>query len=710
MPRSRKRDESENDPARDTTQTAPKRQRVSLACDACRAAREKCDGGKPQCGPCTSQKRQCTYTPASKKRGVATGYLRTLESSIAWLFEYSPDCEKALHTFLNEKRTLDPRLQKKWTKSRVHNEVMRMLSDTPPTQKDASPGDDSDQDVADPGSSQYLDATPSDRVYSPQQRHSRGRRAPEVTMYQLPSNWRDLMSTHFSHTHQWLPIVDRDDLMRTIEVYPDHGLALDINDIRCAEHAQLWAVLALASYQTPSSESGLEPKTLFSLARGLMPSESRTYRQPHVAALLLHGLVLLGQDSPLAASLVVGSACRIALQLHASNKFDLLPGSRTTRDGMRPLGARIVAACCVLETWSSLTLGQPAGLSSELNLILQGSLSASDEVQRAMQSQMTTGSEDSEAEAVLWQLHRFGNLLEEGFRKRAMAGAGRITSEDLVKSLDSQFGYCNTLLHEDTTPRNPPAYLLQLAFLTATVALATQCRPSLLSTVFEVAESCLSNIGEAGTPPLAVAFLKIVLSRADNVSEHEKQRWRDVISKAQGPWSPIPGVSRETSSFTQPQPQTLGEGSGARRPSERFPVPGFNNTPDFTRTAHGQLPMDYAASFQDQRMPHEGIVAMNEGSAGIGGAGILSPEQGQSSRPTSQLPHRMPLQSPSLAKGPALLYGNPAAQGIDYDAIMEELGSIDCNDVVESDQFLTNLGFAPDYDLGDMFQQGYFMG
>ncbi|KAK2071421.1 hypothetical protein P8C59_005849 [Phyllachora maydis] len=39
----------------------PKRQRVSRACDQCRAAREKCDGIQPQCHPCLSQNRPCTY-------------------------------------------------------------------------------------------------------------------------------------------------------------------------------------------------------------------------------------------------------------------------------------------------------------------------------------------------------------------------------------------------------------------------------------------------------------------------------------------------------------------------------------------------------------------------------------------------------------------------------------------------------------------------
>lgn len=118
---------------------APKRQRVSLACDACRTARERCDGTRPKCGTCVSQNRTCSYTPTAKKRGVQTGYLRTIELSLAWLlYEQAPESEDALYRLLtNEGGVLQKkgkaadRLHKKWTKSRVNKEIGRLLSGTP---------------------------------------------------------------------------------------------------------------------------------------------------------------------------------------------------------------------------------------------------------------------------------------------------------------------------------------------------------------------------------------------------------------------------------------------------------------------------------------------------------------------------------------------------------------------------------------------------
>lgn len=57
----------------------PKRQRVSRACDSCRSKKDKCDGVQPVCSTCASLCRPCTYKANPKKRGLPTGYIRTLE-------------------------------------------------------------------------------------------------------------------------------------------------------------------------------------------------------------------------------------------------------------------------------------------------------------------------------------------------------------------------------------------------------------------------------------------------------------------------------------------------------------------------------------------------------------------------------------------------------------------------------------------------------
>lgn len=92
-----KRARGTSPPPNGTDSTTPaKRSRVSRACDQCRASREKCDGVKPVCHTCDTQKRSCTYDEPPKKRGIQPNYIRTLELTLAWLFQTVPETQTAL--------------------------------------------------------------------------------------------------------------------------------------------------------------------------------------------------------------------------------------------------------------------------------------------------------------------------------------------------------------------------------------------------------------------------------------------------------------------------------------------------------------------------------------------------------------------------------------------------------------------------------------
>ncbi|CAK7232321.1 hypothetical protein SCUCBS95973_008220 [Sporothrix curviconia] len=122
-----------------------KRQRVSRACDQCRAMREKCDGAQPQCSSCVTQRRACSYKTSPKKRGVQTGYIRTLELTLSSLLDEVPGCAEAVDTLFggeaasrlfspeltgNQQKDLDRhnRLHQRWHKSRARKEINRLLS------------------------------------------------------------------------------------------------------------------------------------------------------------------------------------------------------------------------------------------------------------------------------------------------------------------------------------------------------------------------------------------------------------------------------------------------------------------------------------------------------------------------------------------------------------------------------------------------------
>lgn len=59
-----------------------KRKRVSRACDACFAKKDRCDGAQPICRVCKDLDRQCTYDRPERKRGPLQGVRQRLEGQI----------------------------------------------------------------------------------------------------------------------------------------------------------------------------------------------------------------------------------------------------------------------------------------------------------------------------------------------------------------------------------------------------------------------------------------------------------------------------------------------------------------------------------------------------------------------------------------------------------------------------------------------------
>jgi hypothetical protein len=128
---------SNQEKRRQATQDVPvKRFRVSRACDQCRTAREKCDGKQPTCSPCQETMRACAYTSNPKKRGLQPGYIRSLEMTLAFIFQHNPEVESAVYSQLAQENTAllargtkeANRLHKSWMKSRFCRDVTKALS------------------------------------------------------------------------------------------------------------------------------------------------------------------------------------------------------------------------------------------------------------------------------------------------------------------------------------------------------------------------------------------------------------------------------------------------------------------------------------------------------------------------------------------------------------------------------------------------------
>lgn len=384
------------------TPTPAKRQRVSRACDQCRAAREKCDGVQPQCHSCVSQSRPCTYEANPKKRGVATGYIRTLELALAWIFDQVSGTEDALNAAIahengrvraiitgNDAGGAD-RLHKKWRKSRAHKGIDHILSGgtavPSPMQDERSPSLDASHTEDEPATvspnlddnkaeelSRLIPATPVQQSLSSQ--HGKlldkspdipsGPRPVSFPIDRLklpPNHWR-LLDIYFSYTHSWLPILEKQALFQTSYMYTEEGLDVNPDDASSAVHAELWSALALASLQNAAcSQSGLgeatngrlSPTDIYDVARHLIPSEQGPFQINHARALILLSLVCLSHGDPTGASLLVGSGIRVALSIDPSQQD-------YERQRIKP----VLMGCFIVETILSVRYNQLPHLREE---------------------------------------------------------------------------------------------------------------------------------------------------------------------------------------------------------------------------------------------------------------------------------------------------------------------------------------------------------
>ncbi|KIH89733.1 hypothetical protein SPBR_06572 [Sporothrix brasiliensis 5110] len=372
-----------------TSVPAPKRQRVSRACDQCRAMREKCDGAQPQCSSCVAQRRACTYKTSPKKRGVQTGYIRTLELTLSSLLDEVPGCADALDGLFGRRggdaarRLFNPeagaagnqqqqqqdlerhnRLHRRWHKSRARREIDRLLSTDGFSATVARPVSDdragSDDDTSPEGPGRAPDTlsgepaasaiawSPSENTI-PSPRSGTGGHTDDVhcnSRVPLPPNHWQLLDVYFSYTHCWFPILERQDLLKAVYQYERElgepasaPTASATPSSPSAATAELWSVLALASFQnaasrsrqqadpntaTPTATSTATPSTIhcdpslawpphriYNVARQMIPLDDGPFEIPHARALLLLALINVGRRRHTAARVLVALSRQI---------------------------------------------------------------------------------------------------------------------------------------------------------------------------------------------------------------------------------------------------------------------------------------------------------------------------------------------------------------------------------------------------------------
>ena len=169
----------------------------------------------------------------------------------------------------------------------------------------------------------------------------------------LPQNAPQLLDLYFSHTHCWLPILERSKILKSYYYACKTGGRQDDSN---PDMATLWAIFALTQQQTKH----LEPQTpamgvgftkeMYQHARCRIPTEEGPISISHVQALLLLTLVQIGLGDWQAAWLLVGQAVRLSISL----------GLQESQ--MRQRGKHTFHGCFIIDTVISAKLDRPSHL------------------------------------------------------------------------------------------------------------------------------------------------------------------------------------------------------------------------------------------------------------------------------------------------------------------------------------------------------------
>ncbi|KAK3320157.1 fungal-specific transcription factor domain-containing protein [Cercophora scortea] len=759
------------DPLSSAVPAPVKRQRVSRACDQCRAAREKCDGIRPQCYPCVTQHRPCTYTASPKKRGVQTGYIRTLELALAWVFENSPGSEDALSAVLTQGGQMhnllggkDPggaeRVHRKWRRSRVSKSIdlilaggiapssyrdkLSPLEDASDTEGEAhasttprlisrdqgAPGPDPSGGIdiprkapRDPPRSS-ADSLPPVELPPSSPPSSTFVTSASPARLKLPANHWRLLDIYFSYTHSWLPILDKQDLFQALYQYAEQGLVVSPGEALPPVHAELWSVLALAAFQDRASSkisptldydhSQRSPAELYDIARDLIPFEDGKFHVQHARALLLLSLVNLGRGHHTSAWLLVGLATRISLD--TTTRQSLGHGPSRHNNGMQP----VLAACFMLDTIISVRYNKPAHLAAE---DVADEMPIPEDGLEQWEPWISCegfgtghgGSHESRNPAYcLSTFNQLFGLLRVVSREMVSRRRGPPSAERTMLSVSE--------LQEAVRPNSPFAIFVKsppvgsasvpTAYLVRilflwAVAFLGPQADASLAPIRDTLVQYRERFGACGMPTFISSCLHSLRNQPD-LPDHCKAELDDLLTVYSSPW-----------------------GEERRMPNTSYPVARISQTakgpPGFTRPSLLLPPMNLATTFPTPapfRVYNNSTIPTSISHGDSGGYGFLNNSSSMSGYqrtallPTTQSHRRaMEMQSSLSGIGPSQRNHHHSApytttgfggHSVEFEALLDDLASIECTDPVEVDpQFMMNLGFAPGCDIDDILSRGF---
>ena len=135
----------------------------------------------------------------------------------------------------------------------------------------------------------------------------------------LPDSAWTLLEFYFAFTHSWLPMTEKSSMLKLMYSYPPGGL--HIEDMSTTEHAELWAIMALAASQVFDNQKRDEARRILEIAEHLLPVRNASYEVPHIKAMILLTLIDAQEGRILVAWLRIGTVVSLLLLFQLLEKL-----------------------------------------------------------------------------------------------------------------------------------------------------------------------------------------------------------------------------------------------------------------------------------------------------------------------------------------------------------------------------------------------------
>ncbi|CEL03142.1 hypothetical protein ASPCAL04299 [Aspergillus calidoustus] len=303
-----------------------KRQRICRACDQCRRRKSKCDGEQPVCKICRAAGRTCSYENGGGRRGLPTGYVRGLEVALGLVFQHIPDSQATLLKLLRDSQTDRSLALETWRKSKVASQISTLAYPSP---RDSALADGDcvldDEEWEDHGSHDISSNLPAPVAAPDTTSHdihslhplpvAPSTRSQKLRDLSLPPDTADLIDMYYIHTHSWLPVIERRDLLRTMYTYstdsssPGHS------------HRLLWAVVAYAIFISGRDGDSIpDPGYVLSSIQQEVLAASKTWALGDVQTLVILVLFYLGKGEIQSAWVLLGQTVRMLVVMQHSQQ------------------------------------------------------------------------------------------------------------------------------------------------------------------------------------------------------------------------------------------------------------------------------------------------------------------------------------------------------------------------------------------------------